>query len=321
MKRLITILTLSLYCAISYTQDRVDTILAKIPFRLSNNHIYLNLPINNSKPLWFILDTGAPSIVDLRQSKNLNLELYAPQKGYGIGNAPEDVSFTKSISFQINNVNFLEKDVAVVSLATIEECVNRYVVDIMGNIISQEKKIKRKSQYQPIDGILGANFFKSFVVEIDYKHQYVVLHDSETYHYDGAGKIIPIEITANHIFTYASIQSTDNTNIKGRFMIDTGSMLAILFTTSFIKRYNLLPAPSQTKPVSLCGLGGSSQAQIGTIGKLSMQDVSVNQLPAVFSQATGGVLASSEFDGHIGNAVLRHFNVIFDYSRSRMILE
>lgn len=321
MKRYITILTLTFYCAANYAQNSAGTTLAKIPFKLLNNHIYLNLQINDSKPLWFILDTGAPSIIDLKQAKKLGLELYSSQKATGVGNATDDVSLTGNISFRLKNINHIEKEVAVAALTNVEECANKLIVDIAGNILTQEKKIKRKSQYQPIDGVLGSGFFKSFVVEINYKQQYLVLHDPRSYRYNGNGKIIPIDITANHIFTNASVSISDSADIKGYFMIDTGSMLAITLNTPFIRMHNLLPPSSQTKTLSVCGLGGSSHAQIGTVQKLSLKEISLNQLPALFSQATGGVLTSTEFDGHIGNAVLRQFNVIFDYYNKRMILE
>lgn len=321
MKTYFTVLILSFYCTINYAQSNVDSTLAKIPFQLINNHIYLNLLINNSKPLWFVLDTGAPSIIDLKQAKKLNLALYSSLKTEGVGNASQDASLTNNISFQLNNTTYIEQVVAVIELSGIEECANRLVVDSLGNITRQDKKKKSKSNYQPMNGVLGANFFKSFVVEINYRQKYILLHDPNNYHYDGNGKIIPIDVTGTHIFTNATVRGSDSQNIEGRFMIDTGSMLAIIFNTPFIEKYNLLPPSSQTTPFSVCGLGGNSNVQISTIRNLFIQDVGIGQLPAIFSQATGGVLSSTEFDGHIGNAVLRHFNVIFDYSNKRMILD
>jgi hypothetical protein len=41
----------------------------------------------------------------------------------------------------------------------------------------------------------------------------------------------------------------------------------------------------------------------------------------MFSQAKEGNLVSTDYDGLIGNAILRRFNLVFDYSRSRMIVE
>jgi hypothetical protein len=97
--------------------------------------------------------------------------------------------------------------------------------------------------------------------------------------------------------------------------------LAITLNKPFIEKHHLLPPPSQTTPLSLCGIGGGSEAQAGTIAGLLIQDIEINKPPAIFSQATGGVLLSTEYDGNIGNAIFRHFKVIFDYSNRQMILE
>ena len=46
----------------------------RIPFEFVGNHIYLQGQVNNSAPLWFLLDTGAAgSYFDARQAKALGL--------------------------------------------------------------------------------------------------------------------------------------------------------------------------------------------------------------------------------------------------------
>jgi hypothetical protein len=104
-------------------------------------------------------------------------------------------------------------------------------------------------------------------------------------------------------------------------MIDTGLMLSLSLSPSFIKRNNLMPTDSTVSTIDICGIGGYSQAKIGKLDGLVMQGISIDKPVTIFSQATGGVYSAWNFDGHIGNAILRHFNVIFDYSRSQMILE
>src|SRR5713226_8072665 len=46
----------------------------RIPFELVGNHIYLRGSVNNSEPLWFLLDTGAAgSYLDAQHAKALGL--------------------------------------------------------------------------------------------------------------------------------------------------------------------------------------------------------------------------------------------------------
>ena len=293
----------------------------QISFRLFNNHIYLDVRIHNSKPLWFLLDTGASNIIDLDVAKDLNLTLYPFQKTDGVGDALEEVFITKNVLLHIHNTKFEFEKMPVVTLQTAEECANKIVVDTVGNIIVPENAVDNKNQYQTIDGVLGYAFFERFVIEINFKQQFLTLHDPQSYHYQGNGEIIPLDFTDNHIFINAAVKPTDSTIIHGRFMIDTGFMGALVLNTPFIGKNNLMPPSSEVTPFDVCGIGGSSKAQVGTIHGLVFQRININKPPTIFSQAEGGVLTSTEFDGIIGNAIFRHFKVIFDYSNKRMILE
>jgi len=209
----------------------------------------------------------------------------------------------------------------VIALQGVEDCANKIAVDSIGKATMLENASRDTNQYQPMDGVLGFGFFKTFVVEINYNQQFLTLYDPTTYHYQGNGKVIPIDINGNHIFINASVKKSDAANINGRFMIDTGLMLAVTLNAAFIEKNNLLPPSDQTTPFSICGIGGTSKAQMGTLPGLFIQNIYIDKPRTLFSQATGGVLSSAEFDGLIGNAIFRHFKVIFDYSNKQMILE
>ena len=322
MKRYTIILILTFYYVVACAQNNADnTIAEKIPFKLFNNHIYLQARINNSKPLWFVLDTGAGDILDPKHAKSLNLILYSSEPTSGSGEGSQDVAITKNVSFQIQNKNFTQEEIAVIALQGVEDCANKIAVDSTGKATMLENASGNTNQYQPMDGVLGFGFFKTFVVEINYNQQFLTLYDPTTYHYQGNGKVIPIDINGNHIFINASVKKSDAANINGRFMIDTGLMLAVTLNTAFIEKNNLLPPSDQTTPFSICGLGGTSKARMGTLPGVFIQNIYIDKPRTLFSQATGGVLSSTEFDGLIGNAIFRHFKVIFDYSNKQMILE
>ncbi len=322
MKRYTITLILIFYYAVVCAQNNADnTIAEKIPFKLFNNHIYLQVRINHSKPLWFVLDTGAGDVLDTKHAKSLNLVLYSSEPTSGSGEGSQDAAITKKVSFQIQNKNFAQEEIAVTALQEVEDCANKIAVDSTGKVTMLENASGNTNQYQPMDGILGFGFFKTFVVEINYNQQFLTLYDPTTYRYQGNGKVIPIDINGNHIFINASVKKSDAANINGRFMIDTGLMLAVTLNTAFIEKNKLLPPSDQTTPFSICGLGGTSKAQMGTLPGVFIQNIYIDKPRTLFSQATRGVLSSTEFDGLIGNAIFRHFKVIFDYSNKQMILE
>lgn len=322
MKRSAIILILSFYTTGVFAQNNADnTISEKIPFKLFNNHIYLQARINNSKPLWFVLDTGAGDILDPKHAKSFDLVLYPSGPTTGSGEGTQEMAITKNVSFQLQHITFTLEKIAVISLQGVEDCANKILVDSTGNIAMFENTPGNTKQYQPLDGVLGFGFFKKFVVEINYNKQFLTLYDPTTYRYHGNGKVIPIEINGSHIFMNALVKKSGVANITGRFMIDTGLMLAITLNTAFIEKNNLLPPSDQTTPFPICGLGGTSKAQMGNLPGVFLQDIYIDKPRTLFSQATGGVLSSTEFDGLIGNAIFRHFKVIFDYSHKQVILE
>ena len=56
-----------------------------IPFELENNHIYVRVSVNGSRPLSFILDTGAYSIIHARQARSIGLKLKLIGQAGGVG--------------------------------------------------------------------------------------------------------------------------------------------------------------------------------------------------------------------------------------------
>ena len=289
-----------------------------IPFKIVNNHIYLEVSINNSKPLWFLLDTGAGNIINQRHAQALGLKLVPAGQTMGVGEGVADVFFTDNLSYSLPGATVTRQKFAVLSFDGVEECLTKLDVDLQGRVTPRTQARDRAEV--PIDGLLGSEFFRLFVVEIDYATKMINLHDPDKYRYQGGGEKIPIEVTSRHIYTRMSISSSPSA-LTGRFMIDSGSALSVLLNSPFVEQHKLLPPASQTTPFRVCGIGGDSQTQIGKVSEVQLGNIKLENPVTVFSQAQNGVLASTHFSGQIGNAFLRRFKVVFDYSRKVMILE
>jgi Aspartyl protease len=292
----------------------------KIPFKLYNNHIYTRVRVNNSKPLWFLIDTGAGNIINARNAKTIGLKLTPVGQTTGVGESSVDVSLAENISFALPSATYREQKVAVLSLESVEDCANEIAVDLEGQIVLRKQPLKG-TERQPIDGVLGDDFFKNFVVEIDYSAQFINLYDPQGYNYSGRGTAIPIELTDNHIYLRALLTASQQKTVNSRLMIDSGSMVALILNRPFVEKNNLLPPKEQTTPFNVCGIGGDSKTQVGNLKNLKLENLNYENPVVMFSQAANGVLAREDFDGSIGNAILRRFKVIFDYSRKQMILE
>lgn len=125
----------------------------RIPFKLHNNLIYLQVRVNN-RPMNFILDTGAPHIIDTTKAKALGLQLKPAGRGGGSGEAEVDVSTADGVTFGFPGVTLSGQSVAVLSLENVEECANRITADPDGRIL---EKPQAGTERQVVDGVLGAS--------------------------------------------------------------------------------------------------------------------------------------------------------------------
>jgi Aspartyl protease len=289
----------------------------KIPFKLFNNHIYIRGILNDELQVWILLDCGAGTMVSDEQAKKGKIKTRPYGQTDGIGNNIVPYQMTDSASFDLGSVRYTEKMIPVLSFKEIEDCGAMITVDKKGKI---EFLKERKTDVQPIDAVLGDKFFRRFVVEIDYQKQILTLYEPSTFQYAGKGDRIPLQYSDNHIYARASITGPDSLLVSGYFLVDCGSMTGVILNVPFIKQYSLTPSPEATE-LSLCGIGGSSKSMMGTLEDLQIGKSRIKKPITIFSQASGGVLTKQDIAGNIGNAILRRFHVIFDYSRKEMILE
>jgi hypothetical protein len=268
-----------------------------IPFELYNNHIYLSVQMNDSKARRFLLDTGAGiTVVDKGLAEAEKLALHGPFKISGAGGSA-DVAWAKVRSFNLPGVSLTNQVVGVIALDGLQPLTGRR-----------------------IDGILGYDFLSRFVVEIDYVNRVVNLHESSSYNYKGTGEILPITLIGSVPYLRAPIVLTGRRPIEGEFNIDTGSTGSLTLNAPFVNSHQLLKFTSKTVLVPLSGVGGSAEQRVGRIGELRLGRFIIKDPITGFSQSDEGDFASTNFDGVIGNEVLRRFDVVVDYSRRQLIL-
>lgn len=292
----------------------------KIPFRLYNNHIYLRVAVNGSAPLWFVLDTGARNIIASKHARALGLKLTPAGQAVGNGEKTQDVFTTENVSFALPGITVTRQKFAVLDFENLEECSNELDVDARGNLVKRERP-RKGDERQPFDGVLGDEFFRLFVVEVDYAAQMMNLHEPKNYKYNGRGEAIPLEVWSRYVFVRTQLASSKGVNVTGLFMIDTGHMSALMLHRPFVEKNGLLPPDNESTPFEVCGIGGGSMSRMGKLESLRLGSLDVKSPVTLFSQAKDGNLISTDYDGVIGNAILRRFHVVFDHSRSRMILE
>jgi hypothetical protein len=272
------------------------------PFELANKHILVNLSVGDSHPLPFILDTGNRyAIIDLDRAKQLNLRLTGDIKGAGAGAEVLHGAYVQASSFTIPGVSSFSQPLT---------------------LAFPLKKLEAPLGHE-IDGVIGSDFIKEFVVEIDYQSHIVRLYDKYTFRYSGHGQSIPIEMNADgHPVVEAEVTPEGGEALKGKFLIDIGSSASLALYSPFVSGHNLLgPKLKTIRAMGAAGVGGEMQAQIGRVAELKIGDFRLSKPVTFFSQDKAGVFASSSAQGSIGEQILSRFNLFLDYGHSRIIFE
>ncbi len=286
-------------------QTSVAAVSAKpvsIPFELVNRHIVLKVRVNNSRPLFFVLDTGDQyGIINLDVARELNLTLHGQARVGGAGAGTSLGSFVKDARFTVNGLeNFSQPIRLALPIGT--------MAARMG---------------QDFDGIIGSEFIKEFVVELDYKNSVVKLHNKSDFSYSGNGESIPIRLDqAGHPIVEALVTPIGSPAIKGSFVLDIGASLALALYSPFVNERNLLgPNLKTIKALGGAGAGGETHGRLGRIAELKIGSFAIKNPITLFSEDKAGAFATSAIQGNIGAQVISRFRVFLDYDHLRIIFE
>lgn len=298
LKSLFIVVIFSLFASTILSQSRK---VLNAPFEMNNNLIIVNISVNDSKPLSFILDTGASgTVISETAAKELNLKLEGEADAAVQGGSIE-AAFVKNTSLR------LSKDAVVPNLTLA-------VIRLNGLEAGTGRRI---------DGILGYEIFDRYVVEIDYSTKVVKFYEPQDFKYKGRrGKPISVTIEDNTPFAQAEVSPDGKQKFAGKFLINTGLTGTLAFNSPFVAQNKLPELLPNTKAITFGSiLAGKSAGRIGRIKTLNFGDFSIANPVASFSQDAAGADSDVQYAGMIGSEILRRFKLVVDYSRKQIILE
>jgi hypothetical protein len=167
------------------------------------------------------------------------------------------------------------------------------------------------------DGILGAGFFRRFVVELDGKVMRV--YEPAAFEYKGSGEIIPIRFRQETPIIQGSLPIPGKAEVQVELEIDTGCDSGLCLGHDFAEEHHLLEAAGETSGSGRRGVGGGARVREGHLPELRLGKLKIERPPANFFQDNSP--ADGPMGGHIGMEILKKYKVTLDYSRKRMILE
>jgi len=241
--------------------------------------IWLKVNIaGKSKPLNFLLDSGAGiSAIDLRTARRLDLILGSRQVVLGVNG--------QGCAFQVSDLHAvcagvaLPKTVLAVDLRALSDCCE-----------------------QPVDGILGADFFRNRIVQINFRDGHVRILERCNPNLAKC-EILPIRMCNDAFCVPVRVAG----NSAQWMRLDTGSDAALEWVVGGTEK--------RRTGQSSIGLSGVSVRHINTSVQLGKK---------CFNAVTTGVHREQIFpgeDGLLGNALLSKFRLTIDQPGNRVILE
>jgi hypothetical protein len=264
-----------------------------VPFRLINNHVFVEVSVNGSRPLPFMFDTGGHAILTPDAAKALNVG--AKGSGQSSGGGAEVVTSGLGIvqSLRLGDATLTNQPVSIFTFSRPE--------------------VEGVEQ----SGMIGYEFVARFIVSIDYGKRTLTLIDRKHFDPKGAGAMIPLRLYHQFPEVLGSYQGA-----PGRFGIDTGLGLGLILTGPFAARNDLPKGPRPgTDRMVAWGVGGPSRGFVSKAGDLTLGDVRIPHPLAVISTDKAGVGAQETFPNIVGGGILKRFVVTLDYHDSRMYLK
>lgn len=279
------------------TEIKSDEVI-KTPFKIVNNHILIPVGINGSKPLMFVLDTGAPITAIAQNHNTRNLKLKLGQK-VDVGGAGKGKS---SKAYLLQKLNLQVGDIKI------DDLIGLWLpTGIIPNFSKEEDMY--------FDGIIGYDLLRSYSVHINHDLGVIELYSKATSPRNiSEWQKLPLQFENNHPYVNVAITSNDYDETDIKLLLDTGSTNSLNLSPD---THPNIEWPDQFYITKSKGLSGEEIDHNAPINQLNIANFRVYDF--ITSYSGGWDKASSQ--GILGNALLSHFNLWFDYQGKNLWLQ
>jgi hypothetical protein len=174
----------------------------------------------------------------------------------------------------------------------------------------------------PVNGIIGYNFLKTNLVEINYEKKCIIIYkDIEKYRKRIEKKFQTVPISIERFKPY--IQSTiliNSNEIPVKLLIDIGNSDAIWL---FENKTKMIKIPNKNFEDYLGkGFSGDVEGKRAQISKFTLSKFEFHNPIIAFpdSSSIQNVRMVKDRAGSIGSEILKRFSIVFDYSNQQLFL-
>ncbi|MGB1308768.1 MAG: aspartyl protease family protein [Oceanihabitans sp.] len=276
----------------------------KIKFKLLNDLVLIPVEINGVK-LSFILDTGVSKVI-LFNIFNINETLKVKNsekifiRGLGEGDSVEALR-SKNNVIQIGDALSINQDLYVVYNSKLNFAPRLGV---------------------PVHGIIGYDFFKDLVVEINYSGKYLKIYEPDNYLAKSCKncETLDLEFFNNKPYMNAQV-GINNKNIPVKLLIDSGGSDSLWIFED--KEIGLTAGEQFFEDFLGHGLNGSVYGKRTKVKTFAIKSFKLQNANVAFPDSTS-ILLARQFEsrnGSLAGNMLKRFNVIFNYKNKTIQLK
>lgn len=272
---------------------------ATIPFELFGEHIFIKVSVNDSKPLDFIFDTGdGLTVLNIETARELDMVSDGKVKKTSAGGSVTG-ALLKHQKVELGGQ-------AVNDIEIYETSLNHLEISVGRNI----------------DGIVGYDVLDQYVIKIDYNENEFLIYDENAFLYNGDGKSFDLKLNSYIPYVPASVTMSNGKKLKGDFFVDTGARTSVDFNTPYVNKNNMVSQIGDNYNYSVAGLSSNEAKHYkGRATSFTFGSFSFEGLPIGLSQAEHGIQNNGKVAGILGNELLKHFNITYDYAHKKIYFE
>jgi hypothetical protein len=182
--------------------------------------------------------------------------------------------------------------------------------------------VKRLSG-RKVDGIIGWDFFRGKIVEIDYDLGTLTVHDSLDLPSTKGYEKTPLQIENYRVYVKAHVMMSTRFDVSGQYLFDTGCGTSIIFGTPTSKGYQLDTVAGKmfTRNIRQATLYGPAVMKSKKAQFLRIESQVFKSPQVDYTTTDSTVISSPDFIGIIGTLVLDNFKIIIDFGGKQLYLK
>lgn len=283
------------FCCVTliFTATYGKNAIATVPFELHGEHIFIQIQVNHSSPLHFIFDTGASATV-INQKRTGGLKLSSDGFTYvRTSKGPSLAYYSQNNEISLQDLVVEDVRVTQLSLEHLERVMERQV-----------------------DGIIGHDLLNEFVIMVNYDKFALEFYNPSVFQAPTNFTSHQIELISGRPYIDAALTLSNGEIVEGRFQLDNGSGSSITVYSPFVDKHQLSSKVGRTNMIYTMSFAGiTDKNYAGRLQKLDVGNYQLTNIPIRLNRSRYQKRAFKDGIGHIGNEVLKRFNIAFDYSK------